>query len=430
MNVDTAKIFVKGGRGGNGCISFRREKYVPRGGPNGGDGGHGGSVILQASEGLSTLIDLRHNPQQIADDGKHGMGKLMHGADAVDCVVRVPGGTIVRDAVSLKTLADLTSSNQRVIVARGGIGGKGNNHFKSSTFQTPRVAEKGELGEERTIALEVKVIADVGLIGYPNAGKSTLLQRTSSARPKIAPYPFTTLAPNLGVVRIDSEQNFVLADIPGLIEGAHAGAGLGHDFLRHIERTKLLIHVIDVAAIDGRNPIEDYEKVNQELKGHDPRVIGLPQLIALNKMDMPDAQTNLSCIRDYFGNQQVFPISGLTGQGVGALVRATYRRLQQINAEHVDYDPLVESSVAQAPIPRSRFEFSKHGDCFVVVGDEVRRAVQMTDMENDQALILLHRKFKRMGLINALNKAGIKEGDTVRIDELEFAYSNSGIDTG
>ena len=223
MNIDTARIHAKAGKGGNGCISFRREKFVPRGGPNGGDGGHGGSVILEAAEGMSTLIDLRHNPLQIADDGKHGTGKEMHGADAADRIVRVPCGTLVRDSECGEILADLTVPKQRVVIARGGIGGKGNTHFKSSTFQAPRVAEKGEPGEERTIGLEVKLIADIGLVGYPNAGKSTLLGRVSSAKPKIAPYPFTTLAPNLGVVRIGAEQNFVMADIPGLIEGAHEG---------------------------------------------------------------------------------------------------------------------------------------------------------------------------------------------------------------
>ena len=430
MNIDTAKIQVKGGKGGNGCISFRREKFVPRGGPNGGDGGGGGSVILEAAEGLSTLIDLRHNPLQVAEDGKHGTGKEMHGADAADRVVRVPCGTIVRDAEDGEILADLTLPGQRVVAARGGIGGKGNSHFKSSIFQTPRVAEKGEPGEERAIELEVKLIADVGLVGYPNAGKSTLLGRVSSAKPKIAPYPFTTLAPNLGVIRIDAERNFVMADIPGLIEGAHEGAGLGHDFLRHIERTKMLIHVIDAAAIDGRDPIADYEKLNAELEGHDARLIQLPQLIALNKIDMPDAQANLPRIKSYFEKRALFPISALTGEGIGGLIRATYQRLQKLNEQNKEHEPPFEPLELSSAKPRGRFELTKRGDNFIVVGDEPRRAVLMTDMENDQALILLHRKLKKMGLMNALSKAGIKEGDTVQIDEFEFAYSTSGIDAG
>ena len=430
MNIDTAKIQVKGGKGGNGCISFRREKFVPRGGPNGGDGGGGGSVILEAAEGLSTLIDLRHNPLQVAEDGKHGTGKEMHGADAADRIVRVPCGTIVRDAEDGEILADLTLPGQRVVAARGGIGGKGNSHFKSSIFQTPRVAEKGEPGEERSIELEVKLIADVGLVGYPNAGKSTLLGRVSSAKPKIAPYPFTTLAPNLGVIRIDAERNFVMADIPGLIEGAHEGAGLGHDFLRHIERTKMLIHVIDAAAIDGRDPIADYEKLNAELEGHDAPLIQLPQLIALNKIDMPDAQANLPRIKSYFKNRALFPISALTGEGIGGLIRATYQRLQKLNEQNKEHELPFEPLELSSAKPRGRFELTKRGDSFIVVGDEPRRAVLMTDMENDQALILLHRKLKKMGLMNALSKAGIKEGDTVQIDEFEFAYSTSGIDAG
>ena len=430
MNIDTARIQAKGGKGGNGCISFRREKYVPRGGPNGGDGGGGGSVILEAAEGMSTLIDLRHNPLQVAEDGKHGMGKEMHGADAADRIVRVPCGTIVRDVEDREILADLTVPNQRVIVARGGIGGKGNTHFKSSIFQTPRVAEKGEPGEERNVELEVKLIADVGLVGYPNAGKSTLLGRVSSAKPKIAPYPFTTLAPNLGVVRIDAERNFVMADIPGLIEGAHEGAGLGHDFLRHIERTKMLVHVIDAAAIDGRDPIADYEKLNKELEGHDKRLIELPQLIVLNKMDVPDAQTNLPQIQRYFEKRKLFPVSAVTGEGTGGLIRATYHCLQELNEKNRnDEYPFEELELSLAK-PRGRFELTQDGNRFVVAGDEPRRAVLMTDMENDQALILLHRKLKKMGLMNALNKAGIKEGDTVQIDEFEFAYSTSGIDAG
>lgn len=428
MNIDTARIHAKGGRGGNGCISFRREKFVPRGGPNGGDGGGGGSVILEAVEGMSTLIDLRHNPLQLAEDGKHGTGKEMHGADAADRIVRVPCGTIVCDAEGGEVLADLTVPEQRVVVARGGIGGKGNTHFKSSTFQTPRVAEKGEPGEERTIELEVKLIADVGLVGYPNAGKSTLLGRVSSAKPKVAPYPFTTLAPNLGVVRIDAERNFVMADIPGLIEGAHEGAGLGHDFLRHIERTKMLVHVIDAAATDGRDPISDYEKLNAELKGHDQRLVELPQLIALNKIDAPAAKTNLPRIRRYFEKRQLFPISAVTGEGIGELIWATHHRLQELNElRREDEFPFEEPELSPAK-PRGRFELTKDGTRFIVAGDEPRRAVLMTDMENDQALILLHRKLKKMGLMNALNKAGIKEGDTVQIDEFEFAYSTSGID--
>jgi GTP-binding protein len=435
LNVDTAKIHVVGGKGGNGCISFRREKYVPRGGPNGGDGGRGGNVILEASEGLSTLLDLKYQPRKRAPDGQHGRGKLRHGKEAENRVVTVPVGTVVRAPEMEGALADLERHGERVIVARGGVGGKGNARFKSSTFQTPRVAEKGEPGEERFIELEVKVIAEVGLVGYPNAGKSTLLGRVSDAKPKIANYPFTTLAPNLGVVRIGAARNFVAADIPGLIEGAHTGAGLGHDFLRHIERTKLLIHVIDCAAVDGRNPLQDYEQLNEELELYNPRLVRMPQLIALNKVDLPNAQDSFPQIREYFGKRRIFSISALTGEGVDGLIRAAYGRLQRIHErirERQESGDVPESEMITLPTfqkQHGRFELSKEEDGFVVRGEEPRRAVLMTDMENDQALVLLYRKLKKMGVINALIRTGVKEGDTVQIDEFEFTYSPHGIDT-
>jgi GTP-binding protein len=435
MNVDTARIHVVGGKGGNGCISFRREKYVPRGGPNGGDGGRGGNVILEASEGLSTLLDLKYQPRKRAPDGQHGRGKLRHGKEAENRVVTVPVGTVVRAPEMEGALADLERHGERVIVARGGVGGKGNARFKSSTFQTPRVAEKGEPGEERFIELEVKVIAEVGLVGYPNAGKSTLLGRVSDAKPKIANYPFTTLAPNLGVVRIGAARNFVAADIPGLIEGAHTGAGLGHDFLRHIERTKLLIHVIDCAAVDGRNPLQDYEQLNEELELYNPRLVRMPQLIALNKVDLPNAQDSFPQIREYFGKRRIFSISALTGEGVDGLIRAAYGRLQRIHErirERQESGDVPESEMITLPTfqkQHGRFELSKEEDGFVVRGEEPRRAVLMTDMENDQALVLLYRKLKKMGVINALIRTGVKEGDTVQIDEFEFTYSPHGIDT-
>ena len=422
--MDTARIQIKAGNGGNGCISFRREKFVPRGGPDGGDGGNGGNVILTATLGMSTLIDLHHNPRQVADNGGHGTGKQRDGADGTDCVVKVPAGTIVRDSETAEQLADLTEPDQTVVVARGGIGGKGNARFKSSTFQAPRVAEKGEPGEEREISLEIKLIADVGLVGYPNAGKSTLLARTSAATPKIAAYPFTTLRPNLGVVRINREQNFVLADIPGLIEGAHKGAGLGHQFLRHIERTKMLIHVIDLSATDGRDPIKDYEQLNLELGHYNELLTKLPQIIALNKIDMPEAEANLARVEAYFGKRKVFPISAITGDGVNALMHQAYRSLQHLEArvrKEAETTIILEQELP--PEPSARFELVETEEGFAVTGAEPRRAVLMTDMENEQALILLYRKLKNMGVMNALARAGAVEGDTVQIDEFEFTYS-------
>ncbi len=422
--MDTARIQVKAGNGGNGCISFRREKYVPRGGPDGGDGGNGGNVAFVATLGMSTLIDLHHNPRQVAGNGGHGTGKQHDGADGADRIIKVPAGTIVRDYETQDILADLTVPDQTVIVVRGGIGGKGNSRFKSSTFQAPRVAEKGEPGPEREISLEVKLIADVGLVGYPNAGKSTLLARTSAATPKIASYPFTTLIPNLGVVRIDREQNFVLADIPGLIEGAHKGAGLGHQFLRHIERTRMLIHVIDLSATDGRDPIKDYEQLNLELGHYNPILTDLPQLIALNKTDVPEAEANIALVQAYFDKRKVFPISAITGDGVDELMQQAYRSLQYLKTKaRKETETTITFEDVLPPEPRERFELNKTQKGFVVSGDEPRRAVVMTDMENEQALMLLFRKLKKMGVINALTRAGVKEGDTILIDEFEFTYS-------
>ena len=422
--MDTARIQVKAGNGGNGCISFRREKYVPRGGPDGGDGGNGGNVAFVATLGMSTLIDLHHNPRQVAGNGGHGTGKQHDGADGADRIIKVPAGTIVRDYETQDIFADLTVPDQTVIVARGGIGGKGNSRFKSSTFQAPRVAEKGEPGPEREISLEVKLIADVGLVGYPNAGKSTLLARTSAATPKIASYPFTTLIPNLGVVRIDREQNFVLADIPGLIEGAHKGSGLGHQFLRHIERTRMLIHVIDLSATDGRDPIEDYEQLNLELGHYNPILTDLPQLIALNKTDIPKAEVNIARVQAYFDKRKVFPISAITGDGVDELMQQAYRSLQYLETKaRKETETTITFEDVLPPEPRERFELNKTQKGFVVSGDEPRRAVVMTDMENEQALMLLFRKLKKMGVINALIRAGVKEGDTILIDEFEFTYS-------
>lgn len=357
------------------------------------------------------------------------MGKLRNGKDAEDRIVKVPIGTIVQwyrseDEERSDEMVDLKLPSQRVVIARGGIGGRGNTHFRSSTFQTPRVAEKGEPGEETVVDLEVKLIADVGLIGYPNAGKSTLLSRTSAARPKIANYPFTTLSPNLGVVRVGTEQNFVLADIPGLIEGAHAGLGLGHDFLRHVERTKMLIHVIDIAAVDDREPITDYEKINRELELYNSRLGRIPQLVALNKADLPSAEAQLVKIGDYFKRQKrrTFTISAVTGQGVEGLIRTTYQLLQRIN-QKIREQQKATPTVIEVPRAKKRFQISKDERGYSVVGTQPKRAVLMTDLENTQALVMLHRKLKNMGVINALLKAGIKEGEDVYIHGFEFQFT-------
>ncbi|HIE25937.1 TPA: GTPase ObgE [Candidatus Poribacteria bacterium] len=429
--MDIAKIYVKGGNGGNGCISFRREKYVPKGGPDGGDGGNGGSVLLQATENLTTLIDQVYTQQYKATRGQHGKGKLMRGKNGEDRVIKVPVGTIVRDADTGELLADLTEPGMQLVVAKGGQGGKGNARFKSSTNRAPRVAEKGEPGQERWLNLELKLIADVGLVGYPNVGKSSLLARTSAAKPKIADYPFTTLSPNLGVVRLGYEKSFVLADIPGLIEGAHKGVGLGDDFLRHIERTKMLIHVIDTAAFEGRDPTEDYKKINEELLLYNPRLARLPQLIAPNKMDMPSAQANLPRLQEYFGKRKIYPISALTGEGVSSLMNAAFSLLQRINQKlRQEEESRPHKVEPKRYTGKPQFEIIPKDGKFIVKGEHVRRAALMTDMENPEALILLHRKLKNMGVINGLLKMGIKDGDTVQIDEIEFTFSTDGIQTG
>ncbi|HIM10619.1 TPA: GTPase ObgE [Candidatus Poribacteria bacterium] len=425
MNLDTAKIYVKGGKGGDGCISFRREKHIPRGGPNGGDGGNGGSIVLQATKEMTTFIDLRYRPHQTADDGQHGMGKLRNGGSAEDRVVRVPVGTVVRIHNTDEIISDLETAGQSFIAAQGGIGGRGNAHFRSSIFQTPRVAEKGEPGEERTIDLEVKLIADVGLVGFPNAGKSTLLSRTSAAKPKIAAYPFTTLTPNLGVVRIAEDKNFLLADIPGLIDGAHTGSGLGHDFLRHIERTKILIHVIDASASDGRDPIEDFEQINRELSLYNKRLARIPQLVALNKTDLPFAQDYLQKVLSYFGKRKVYEISALTGQGVNALITSTYRLLQRINKEIQQKNSQQTPMVISESRLKEKIKVTQGKNYFSVEGKAVRRAALMTDFGNEQAIVMFYRKLKKMGVINVLIKAGIQEGDTVQIDEFEFTFDQN-----
>jgi GTP-binding protein len=331
MFYDEAKIYVKGGDGGNGCIAFRREKYVPFGGPWGGDGGRGGSVILQADEGLHTLVDFRYQRHYKADRGMHGQGKNKHGKSGEDLIVRLPVGTVVKDALSGEALADLTAHGQEVVVARGGKGGRGNAHFATSTQQAPYIAEKGEAGEERHLILQLKLLADAGLVGFPNAGKSTLISRVSAARPQIAAYPFTTLNPHLGVVRIENGYSFVMADIPGLIAGAHQGAGLGHRFLRHIERTRLIIYVLDVSGTEGRDPGEDLRILKEEITLYDPTLTSRPQIVAANKIDLPDAAQNLSKLKESLGNRyEIFPVSALTGEGLKAL---TYRVAELIRSQ-------------------------------------------------------------------------------------------------
>lgn len=415
---DEAKIFVRAGNGGNGCTSFRREKFVPLGGPDGGHGGNGGNVVLVVDPHLNTLLYLRKHPHWQAKHGTHGQGKNKHGKNGADAIVRVPRGTVVRDAETGEIIADLVRDDDRVIVARGGRGGRGNSAFVSSTNQAPRFAEKGEIGEERALVLELKLLADIGIIGLPNAGKSTLLASVTAARPKIADYPFTTLVPNLGVALVD-DRDLVLADIPGLIEGAHAGAGLGDKFLRHIERTRVLIHLLDGTLAD---PWHAFETINHELAAYNEHLASKPQIVAVNKMDLPEAQAQWSKIQKIFTRNQiqVYAISGATGQGVRDLLRAAVKKLDETMPEPI---PTIE----ELPVIRPRedeaaFEVLREQHAFRLRGKKVERVVAMTNFDQDEAVQRLHRIFQAMGVTQALKNAGIREGDPVRIGKIELEW--------
>ncbi|MBN1429696.1 MAG: GTPase ObgE [Anaerolineae bacterium] len=416
MFLDEVKLYVKGGDGGAGIVAFRREKYIPLGGPAGGDGGKGGDVVLLANPRLHTLSYFEHKKHFKAERGRNGGNFNRTGASSDDLIIEVPPGTIVKDAESERLLADLTQPGQRVTVAGGGRGGRGNARFKSSTNQAPRVAEKGEPGEERWLKLELKLIADVGIIGVPNAGKSTLLSVVSAARPKIANYPFTTLTPNLGVAAI-GEREIVLADIPGLVEGAHAGVGLGHSFLRHVQRTRLLIHLLDGG---GDDPVGDFVQINSELSLFDPNLAAKPQVIVLNKIDLPSAQEYWRSLTKRLppSKHPVMAISAATHQGV--------RELMRLVVDTLDTLPEPEA-VAEAPVFRlddddSAFRIVRENTAFRVIGKRIERAAAMTYWEYDEALARFHRILTALGIADALREAGISEGDTVLIGDYELEW--------
>ncbi|MFZ5643182.1 MAG: GTPase ObgE [Bacillota bacterium] len=421
MFYDKSKIYIKGGDGGNGCIAFRREKYIPEGGPWGGDGGKGGDVIFVADEGLRTLVDFRYQRHYKAERGQHGMGKDMHGRSGKDLVLRVPVGTVVREAETDRFIGDLTANGQELIVARGGRGGRGNARFATMTNKAPRMAEKGEPGEEFWLSLELKLLADVGLVGLPNAGKSSLISRISAAKPKIADYPFTTIVPNLGMVRADEGNSFVVADIPGLIEGAHAGVGLGHEFLRHVERTRLLVHLVDVSGYGQRDPVNDFNVVNRELALYNPKLAEKPMIVAANKTDMPDSAENLELLVKSIGDRyDIFPISALTGEGIEGLVATVAQMLSNIPAD------VVETAQEEVPVVHEvepRFAIEKTDGVYIISGKEIERHVSMTDLENEEALNRLQRIMSLMGIDDALRKAGARNGETVVIKNFEFEYS-------
>jgi len=422
MFTDRVKVFVKAGDGGGGQLSFRREKFVPRGGPDGGNGGRGGNVVLEVSRQLNSLQDYRFKHHFAAERGGKGGGSRRHGKDAADVVLQVPPGTLVKDEEG-KTLADLVVDRQRLVVARAGRGGRGNASFKTSTRQTPRFAELGEPGESRWLWLELKLIADVGLVGLPNAGKSTLLSVASAARPKIADYPFTTLEPVLGVVELADDASFVLADLPGLIEGAAEGAGLGLQFLRHVERTRALIHVIDASSGDQQKLWNDYQQVRAELKKYSAALARRPQLIALSKMDAVTDSSEVVAFRQRLVKlrRRTFPISAVTGDGVQDLLWATQRTLVR-RRDKVTAEPLPALKVYRGPTTADPFTIEPVEGGFRVSGDQLERLLAMTDMTNPEGLAHFQRMLDRWGLNDALARHGARGGETVRISNAEFLY--------
>ncbi|MDD2553539.1 MAG: GTPase ObgE [Desulfotomaculaceae bacterium] len=418
MFFDKAKIYIKAGDGGNGCVAMRREKYVPEGGPWGGDGGRGGDVIFRADEGLRTLVDFRYKRHYKGERGRHGEGKNRHGASGGDLIIRVPAGTLIRDDDTGELIADLVKDGQEVVVARGGRGGRGNARFATPDRKAPKMAEKGEPGQERWLNMELKLLADVGLVGFPNAGKSTLISRVSAAKPKIADYPFTTITPNLGVVRVADQRSFVMADIPGLIEGAHAGSGLGHEFLRHLERTRLFIHVLDAAGSEGRDPVDDFQVINRELSLYNPALGEMPQVIAANKMDLASAADNLPRLQEACGSDyEIFPVSAVTGAGLDQLIYRVAELIEQL-------PPIMPEIMPQPVVHRvePRFSVFREEGIYYVRGKEIERHVAMTDMENEEAVERLQWIINRMGVEEELKSAGIKVGDTVKIGKFEFEF--------
>ncbi len=427
MFVDEVTINVKAGDGGNGIVAFRREKFVPRGGPAGGDGGKGGDVVLQADGRLTTLIDYRYKHTYKAERGTNGGPNDMTGANGSDLVLKIPVGTQVYDADTGELLADMVADGERFAVAKGGRGGRGNARFATSTRQTPRYAENGEPGETRQLRLELKLLADVGLIGFPNVGKSTLISQVSAAKPKIADYPFTTLVPNLGVVRVGDDRSFVMADIPGLIEGAHAGAGLGDRFLKHVERTRLLVHILDVSGFTERDPMEDFETINRELSLYSPRLAELPQVVALNKVDVPGARETAERLAPELESRgyKVFLISAATGEGVQPLVYHLAQRLEELDKAAppppVEIEEVVRITAGKQDL--RDYEVEKTGDHeFTVTGKALARRVAMTNLDNEDAVRRLQRTLERLGVYNKLKALGAENGDTVRIGPAEFDY--------
>jgi len=421
MFIDRARIFVQSGKGGDGMSSFRHEKFVPKGGPNGGDGGQGGNVILVADRNVNTLVDFRFRRLFKAKPGGKGEGSNKYGRNAEDLLITVPLGTIVKDEETGQVMADLSRDGQRAIVAKGGRGGRGNWHFRTSANRTPTFAERGEPGEERWLRLELKVLADVGLLGYPSVGKSSILRKVSAAQPEVAAYHFTTLNPILGVVNLPDHRSFVMADIPGLIDGASEGVGLGHDFLRHIERTKILIHVVDVSGIEGRDPIEDYEKINAELAKYSEKLARKRQVVAANKIDLLGDSDNLERLMDYMTAHgvEVYPICAMTGEGMDKLLERVWTMLE----EYVEEPDETTEEVVYKAQNKPDFEVKRDDDgAFVITGARIENLVAMTNFDDDQSLRRFQRIWRYMELDKLLQEHGIQDGNTVRIYSMEFEY--------
>lgn len=426
MFADSARIIIKSGKGGDGHVSFRREKYVPNGGPDGGDGGKGGDVIFQVDEGLNTLTDFRHRRKYAAENGEEGRKRNCHGKNGADIIVKVPAGTIIRDAETDKVIADMSGDNTRQIILRGGRGGKGNQNYATATMQAPKYAQPGQPGIELEVRLELKVIADVGLVGFPNVGKSTLLSRVTNAQPKIANYHFTTLNPNLGVVDLDEGQGFVIADIPGLIEGASEGIGLGHEFLKHIERTKVMIHMVDAASTEGRDPIADIYAINKELKAYNPELAKKPQVIAANKIDAIYAgdEDPVEKLRQEFEPQgiRVFAISAVSGKGLKELLYAVNEMLQGMDSEPVIFEQEYDPSTAMYLDEPYTVSYDEETDEFVVEGPRIEKMLGYTNIESEKGFLFFQRFLKDQGILEELEGLGIQEGDTVRMYGLSFDY--------
>ncbi len=430
MFADRARIFVRSGKGGDGHVSFRREKYVPNGGPDGGDGGHGGDVIFEVDEGLNTLIDFRHIRKYRAEDGEEGGKKNCRGKNGADITIKVPAGTVIKEAESGKVITDMSGDNKRVVLLKGGRGGNGNQHYATSTMQAPKYAQPGVPAQELELLLELKVIADVGLVGFPNVGKSTLLSRVSNARPKIANYHFTTLNPNLGVVDLEGTKGFVIADIPGLIEGASEGVGLGHEFLRHIERTKVIIHIVDAAGTEGRDPIEDIYAINKELEAYNADIAKRPQVIAANKTDAiyDDGTGNdpVSALKAEFEPKgiKVYPISAVSGQGLKELLYEVNSMLESIDEEPTvfeqEYFP-EEATTSYMHLPYT-VEYDAEEEEYVVEGPRIEKMLGYTNLESEKGFTFFQNFLKDTGVLAQLEELGIQEGDTVRMYGLSFDY--------